>query len=332
MIDKITILRARGGRLAKYIRADGSVVGYDQAKTFDFSERQVADLAELHAVLRDLAGLADCAIVRAAIADPSRTRRERRLLHQDGDDLPTLLDVPRQWVALDFDGLTLPPNHPADDVFSCAVAAILTLPAAFRGCAAIAQATASHGRKPGGHLRLWYWLDRPATSAELAFWLRGVPHLDRASFSAAQVIYVANPVFEPPQVDPLPRRLVLLGGPETVRVPPAETLRPPPPPAPKSPPDLGNSRSARYAAAALQAASIRIRSAPVGGRHAAILRESRGLGRLVAAGTLPESAAVSAIASAARAAGKVDQNEISAALHWGFAHASPAAWNHVDVR
>jgi hypothetical protein len=121
----------------------------------------------------------------------------RRLLHTDPKtgDPPTLLDVPRRWVALNFDSMPLPKNHEPDCIFSCGIAAVLALPAEFRGAAFVAQATASHGIKPGAHLRIWAWFDRPATGAELAHWLRGVPHLDPASFRAAQPIFTAAPIF-----------------------------------------------------------------------------------------------------------------------------------------
>lgn len=326
MTDELTILRARGRKLCKTIRADGSIVGYDNAKTFDLSERSVSKLADFHTVRRELATRRDCAVVRGGIADPSRTRGVRRLLHEDRKtgDPPTLLDVPRRWLALDFDGLTLPKNHPPDCIFSCGIAACMTLPREFRGVGFLAQATGSHGLKAGAHLRLWCWLSRPATGAELAVWMRGTPHLDRASFSAAQLIFTAGPIFEPPMTDPLPQRLMLLDGPPAVRVPAPEALRPPPAPPPKPMPDLGDSRCARYAFAAMRNAAMRISTAPVGSRHATILREARSLARLVGAGMLGEAEARRVVSEAAAAAGKNDSREIEGALAWGAAHPSPA--------
>ncbi len=59
LADHITILAARGRRLCKTIAADSSVRGYDSAKTFDMHERDVANLADLHTLLADLAGRHD---------------------------------------------------------------------------------------------------------------------------------------------------------------------------------------------------------------------------------------------------------------------------------
>lgn len=324
MSDAITILRAHGRRLCKTIAADGSVRGYDSARTFDMSERSVSNLDDLHAILADLASRPDRCIVRGAIADPERTRGVRRLLHDDGADLATLVDVPRWWCALDIDGMPLPKGCDASDVFSCGIAAILALPAEFHGAGFVAQATGSHGLKPGMRLRLWCWLSRPTTGAELAFWLRGVPHLDRASFSAAQIIYVASPLFEAGQ-DALRTRIVLAPGPGVVRVPPAEALQPPPPPPPRPMPEIGNHAGASYARAALAGAATRIMAAGEGNRHRTILREARSLQRLVDAGVIDESHARHVIETAAQHAGKSDDREIAGLWAWAAAHPSGGA-------
>ena len=321
MSDTVTILQAHGRRLCKTIAADGSVRGYDSAKTFDLFERAVSNLDDLHAILADLAGRPDRCIVRGAIADPKRTRGVRRLLHDDGADLATLVDVPRWWCALDIDGMPLPKGCDASDVFSCGIAAILTLPTEFRGAAFIAQATGSHGIKSGMRLRVWCRLSRPATGAELAFWLRGVPYLDRASFSAAQVIYTASPTFEA-GIDPLKTRLVLMPGPGAVRVPPAEALQPPPPPPPRPMPRLETHASSNYTRVALANAATRIMAAGEGSRHRTILREARSLQRLVNAGSIAEAHARHVIEIAAQHAGKSDDREIAGLWAWASAHPS----------
>ena len=323
MSDSVTILQARGRRLCKTIAADGSVRGYDSAKTFDLFERSVFSLADLHELLADLAGRPDRCVVRGAIADPSRTRGVRRLLHADPEtgEQPTLRDVPRRWCALDIDGMPLPKGCDAGDTFSCGIAAILTLPAEFRGAACCAQATASHGLKPGMRLRLWCWLSRPTSGAELAFWLRAVPHLDRASFSAAQITYTASPIFEA-GTDILKTRLVLVPGPGAARVPPAEALQPPPPPPPRPRPRLETHASSNYARVALVNAATRIMAAGEGNRHRTILREARSLRRLVDAGAVAEAHARHVIEIAAQHAGKSDDREIAGLWAWASAHPS----------
>ncbi len=321
MSDAITILRAHGRRLCKTIATDGSVRGYDSARTFDMSERSVSNLDDLHAILADLAGRPDRCIVRGAIADPERTRGVRRLLHDDGADLATLVDVPRWWCALDIDGMPLPKGCDTSDVFSCGIGAILSLPAEYHGAACLAQATASHGLKPGMRLRLWCWLSRPTSGAELAFWLRGVPHLDRASFGAPQVIFTASPIFEA-GADILKNRLVLVPGPGAVRVPPPEALRPPPPPPPRPMPRLETHEGSNYARVALVNAATRIMAAGEGNRHRTILREARSLQRLVNAGAIAEAHARHVIEIAAQHAGKSDDREIAGLWAWASAHPS----------
>lgn len=323
MSDSVTILQARGRRLCKTIAADGSVRGYDSAKTFDLFERAVSSLADLHALLVDLAGQADRCIVRGAIADPSRTRGVRRLLHADPEtgEQPTLRDVPRRWCALDIDGMPLPKGVAPADIFSCSISAILGLPAEFHGGGFVAQATASHGLKPGVRLRLWCWLSRPTTGAELAQWLRGVPHLDAASFSAAQVIFAASPIFEAGK-DILKNRLVLVPGPGAVRVPPPEALRPPPPPPPRPLPSPITDRRRRYAAAALRHAAERIATTAEGNRHDTIRREASSLFRLERGGLITSAELREVVAGAAAIAGKTDAREIESLLTWTAVHAS----------
>src|SRR5579875_390630 len=165
MSDSVTILAARGRRLCKIIRASGTTVSYDRAKTFDIRERKVSSLADIYGLLAGLAGKPNCCVVRGAIADPGRTRRVRRLLYDNGEDRATLKDVPRRWAALDIDGAPFPKGVDAEDIFACGIAAVLTLPPQFHGAACIVQATGSHGLKPGMHLRVWCWLSRPASSA-----------------------------------------------------------------------------------------------------------------------------------------------------------------------
>jgi hypothetical protein len=54
---------------------------------------------------------------------------------------------------------------------------------AFHGARCIAQATASHGIKPGCRVRLWYWLDRPTTGGEAFAQVR---HLSAQIVAACQ--------------------------------------------------------------------------------------------------------------------------------------------------
>lgn len=228
MTETLTVLRAHGRRLAKAVRGDGSFEDYGLARTVDLAEVEVDGLDALEALLRRLDRRPDCCVVRGAIADPARVKGVRRLLHRDGDDAPTLREVPRRWLALDFDSLPRPDWLDPTDLLGCACVAIEALPEEFRRVRFIVQATSGHGLKPGIRLRLWCWLSRPTTGAELKYWLREAP-VDRSIFGAAQVIYTAAPIFLPGAFDPLPARIDVVPGDAELLVPPPRRLRPPKP-------------------------------------------------------------------------------------------------------
>jgi hypothetical protein len=323
----LTVLHARGRRLCKTIRANGTLIPYASARTFDLYDEPLADLAALADLLHSLLSCHDAAVVRGGILDPARTRRVRRLLHADAEtgDAPTLREVPRRWLALDVDGLDLPPGTDPRDLAACARAVLPHLPAEFRAARAVVTATASHGIKPGANLRLWYWLSRPASGAEVAQWLRGAP-VDASIFNAAQVIYTAAPLAEAGTADPLPCRLLTLpGAAEVVRVPPPLALAPPPRVLLAMPPrritrDDGRDR---YAAAALARACANVATAPVSNRHPTAKREAWSLARFVRAGLLTEAEVKDAIGAALEAAGK-ERSEGEKVAAWAMAHRTDA--------
>ena len=317
----LTVLHSRGRRLAKLIDGDNNISSYDDARTFDMTERTFADLDDLHVLLCELSERRDCCAVRGGIADPARTRAVRRLLHADGDAAPTLVDAPRAWLALDIDGLSVPDYIDRHSIFQCAMMVINTLPPAFRGAGFVAMATGSHGVKPGARLRLWCLLARAIDGADASRWIAAIrktlPAIDPASARPAQIVYTAAPVFESAD-DPIKTRIELLpGGP--VPVPEPAELAPPAPPPPRPLPkpgaDLGN-----YARAALINAATRIMGAPEGARHRTILSEARGIFRLVEAGAIAEGRARVVIEHAAANSGKSDSAEIAALMAWAASH------------
>jgi hypothetical protein len=226
--EAITILRARARRLAKLICADGTIVDWDKARTFDLIEIPVADIDALDRLLRRLEGRRDYCVVRGAIADPNRVKAVRRLLRREGADAPTLREIPRRWLALDFDLPSRPDWIDPTDLFSCARLAIETLPKEFRYARFIVQATGGHGIKPGVRIRLWCWLSRPTVGAELKYWLRRVP-VDPSIFGAAHIVYTAAPQIQAGAFDPVTSRLAVVPGCKSVLVPSAHRLKPPKP-------------------------------------------------------------------------------------------------------
>ena len=320
--DTLTVLRARGRRLAKLVRPDGSTVSYDLARTVDAFAVPVPDMDTLHRLLARLLLRPDCCVIRAVPVAGDHATGVRRLIHADPDtgDAPTFRDVSRRWLALDVDGITLPPEVQAMDLPGCARVALASLPPAFTGRACIVQATAGHGLKPGARLRLWFMLECPVWGHELRRWLAGTP-CDPSVFGAVQPIYTATPVFDGCR-DHLPHRLALLPGTELVPVPPPAALASPPrSPAPPLP--VHPTRGGRYVRVALERAAGRIATAGVGQRHRALFSGASGLARLVHAGLLAEADMRAVLTAAARHAGKEDAAEIAACLAWGLAHPAP---------
>lgn len=323
--DTITILQSRGRRLAKLVQADGTIVGYDEARTFTAIEHDVESLDDLHRALVWLSSRPDRCIVRAALINPTITGPIRRLLYVDPKtgDHPTLYEVPRFWIATDWDTLAKPDGLDLTDLAGCGRVALARLPEAFQNATCITSGTASHGIKAGIRIRLWHWLDRAITGAEINRWLGPIAGLDASIFRPAQVIYTAAPVFEA-GADLLPARTVIIPGEPRVAVPAPATLAPPPSvrqPAPLPAPGDGN--AARYAFGALRNATARIAMAGVGSRHAAIISEARGLARFTTAGLLDAATVRRALADAAAAAGKPD-GEADLAIDWAAAHPSLA--------
>jgi hypothetical protein len=286
--------------LAKTWHADGSCDGYDLARHVDLATVEARDLDALHRLLVKLLDKPRVCVLRGEIADPDRARGVRRLVHPDSKtgDAPTLRDVPRAWLALDLDGVPLPAEVDPRDLNPCADIALATLPAAFRRVAHIAQATASHGIKPGARLRLWFLLSRPTSGAELGRWLRGV-RVDESVFSAAQPIYSARPIFVG-RPDPLPARLVLRAGADVVEVPPPAALAPPPRPAVAPP----RPRSADDGGRALARAATNIATAAEGDRHWTAVRAARWLGCLARDGVVHDGEVIAVVERALHAAGK----------------------------
>ncbi|MGG5890183.1 hypothetical protein ACLF3G_23990 [Falsiroseomonas sp. HC035] len=317
----MTVVQARGRRLAKLIHADRTAEPYDRTKTVDLLTMEVADLDDLAALLRGLVPRRDCCIVRGAVIDPRRSCGVRRLSHPDPEtgEAPTLREVARRWVALDVDSVPLLPGTDPHDLAACARSVAPMLPAGFHRRRVVVQATASHGIKPGARLRLWYWYSRPMTSAENKALFAGSP-VDRSLFSAAQPHYTAAPIFDG-WADPLPHRLAVVDGVPLVDPPPANVL--PPTTSPTQP--LGRPLVAfgvlrgGSATARLAGLLCTVRTAAEGERHRTLFWASCRVGEMVAAGEVGADAAVRVLAEAAIEGGGRDQCNAEATARDGIA-------------
>ena len=138
--------------------------------------------------------------------------------------------------------------------------------------------TASHGRKPGIRLRLWFWLNGAATRKTLQAWFFDTPGVDLSLFRPAQINYTAALVTDPCATSPvLGGHAVLPGGLVPVRPLPAPPLRvasATPASSKNGPVPSSGHRSDRYRDAALIAIKGRLLSASEGQRHHALAAEA----------------------------------------------------------
>lgn len=311
----LTIIEAHGATLAKRWQPDGTCRPYDNARTVTLHPEPVADLAALADLLRVLAPVARCCIVRGEPIDPARMVRVRRLLHRDPDtgEAATLREVPRRWVSIDVDSVPVPAGTDLHDLAACARAVVPRLPHAFRDVAGIVTATASHGIKPGVRLRLWYWLSRPTTGAELGQWFEGCP-IDPATFRTVQPNYTAAPIFAGGMADPLPSRLAMVPGAQAMAKVPAASLLRPVRVVRAALASAGGDASGRFAGLVRT-----VRNAPEGERHRALFWAACRAGEMIReGGGIGDEAAAEALASAAMDGGGKDRKNAEATARGGI--------------
>ena len=226
--DFVTVV-VSSRRQNKRIQSNGECAPFHRATHFDFYRNPVASLDDVEALVRNVTRCPFASILRGELIDLTQTKNRRRLLRDEvvGGKVvaaATVKGAAHQWLALDMDGTPRPDHVRIADLESCAAWAIATLPEAFSGCSVVVLATASHGFKSGSRLRLFYWLDRPVSDAELNVWLNG--YADKSLFNPVQLTYTAPPDFEPGVVDPVPDRIIRLPGKASVPVPEIVVLIP----------------------------------------------------------------------------------------------------------
>ena len=189
----LTLLRAPGRRLTKLItRTD--IIEYDRAALFLVGAVRIDGIDDLPGLLLDLAACPDTCVIRAALRRPTApTSQIRRALHDHGDVEGRFREVPRSWVMVDVE----PDRCPVDPTDPMLVGGWLRrrLPKPFQMARCVVQLSSGAGVKPGARAHLWFVLDRPLTNAELDWLLGCVDGVDAATFRAAQVHYVAAPIF-----------------------------------------------------------------------------------------------------------------------------------------
>ena len=219
--DSVEVLTHGSLRLAKRVHADGRIDSYDDAKFFKRQARQVRNLAEFHAWLRDeLQGDPHTAVIRGRWRGPDQFETD----HDDGaragsvrKALHYFEDQPLDLVCIDVDKYAPCASDPldADGIHEYI---LMCLPPEFQGAAYCWQMSNSAGFKPGLRAHIWFWLAEALTSAQLKAWAVGRwPNVDErpvdaALFHPVQWHYTAAPVLDQGVIDPVPVRCGFVPG------------------------------------------------------------------------------------------------------------------------
>jgi hypothetical protein len=339
----VTVLRARGRRLTKRVTVDGGIIEYDDAQLFDPSEAWRLDsIEDLHDLIADLAGQPDACVVRGCLKPAFMDRPQvlRRIHDRPREGfvpswLPAVVEapfveVPRIWTMIDLEGVPSPPGIDRADPLMVGGVLRRQLPPPFQIARCVSQLSSTAGIKDGLRAHLWFMLDRALARAELVRWLRPVQGVDTSVFSAVQIHYVADPVFDDPADDPCHERLAILPGYDEVAVP---DLPDPERPRMTFNPCLGVRGSAgaeRYAAACLR----RLALAPEGRRHQTCVGVACCLLALSKAGLLNPVTVAAQIKGVMVGKGfdgrsGRDLSEIDRILEWAWQTVGPEGLPHV---
>lgn len=210
---RLTILTPKGSGLArKHIFADGTIRQADNIAKFFHASEDISTPEKLLRVIEQVAGQ-NAAIIRGEPAcDRQPLHRQKAHVMSRGKDRGDegFIEVPRAWLSLDIDGMTLPPLTDWREGMGPVVEhAVGLLPEAFQDAKIIWQVTSSHGlefdaakRWTGRYvgetarLRLWVLLDRPISSDLAEAWTMGMAgplKLDASVSRTVQMNYVARP-------------------------------------------------------------------------------------------------------------------------------------------
>jgi hypothetical protein len=219
----ITVLRALVPltKIHTWLGDSWQTEDYQRARRFRHTERPCEDLNDLYEILRDIQHDHQSAIVRGRPISDGLIRRRIHKCAETGA-LPDLVEVDRQWICIDVDGIDW--SGELDD--AAAEAARARLPAWLSRAGCVYQWSASAGIKPGLRVHLWIWLDRAVYGRSLRKHLRstGVADgVDLSTLSDAQIHYTARPIVIGAD-DPIQTRLGRLPGLPAVVPPPVTTI------------------------------------------------------------------------------------------------------------
>ncbi|MRT95428.1 phage/plasmid primase, P4 family [Xylella fastidiosa] len=213
MRDSITVLKHPVNTLAKTWCADGSVKAYDNAKFFQVEQRALNNSRELSALLTELEQNPHACVIRGAyVGDAKAAALDTEFQKGKVRRIAELYDdIPHHWMLVEIDNFEPLRRDPvADPVGSIGEFLHAHLPFGFHGADYHWQLSSSAGRPEcAGKLKahVWFWLNKPYTSAQLKAWAAVcAPGLDASVFNTVQIHYTAAPVFEAGVTDPVPVR------------------------------------------------------------------------------------------------------------------------------
>ncbi len=205
----VTVLTARDRLLTKRITPE-TITEYDHETVFAVRAYRLDGIADLAALLGDLASDPKSAIIRGALRPEAA--RIRYVLRRYASPPEQFAPAARAWLMLDCDGAPAPSGvDPVDQVL---VGGVLrrALPSAFHQAAAVVQLSATAGLKASiVKAHLWFWCDRPLTDGEAKRLLDGVA-VDTSVFTPVALHYTAAPILDGVDDPCINGRLAVLPG------------------------------------------------------------------------------------------------------------------------
>jgi hypothetical protein len=214
--DCLTVLTTIGIAAVKTYtrRSDGEikVEGYGRAKTFTADEITIDERGKW---LRRLAKESESFVVMGQPVNWKPGERKRRLSSERDGDEPTLKDVPRSFMPIDYDHPGFAPIARIDDGETFAYEVLNEL--GLKGTQCVWHLTNSHGFDGKYRIRLWVLLKKPRTCAEMKEWAKqrwrheDGCKVDLSVYKEAQPIYTGDPILVGVD-DPVERRVGWIEG------------------------------------------------------------------------------------------------------------------------
>ena len=178
-LDALTVLTTKGPLATKRIIAvqDGEpkIESYGKAQRFSFDEWDVSSFDEMAAALKALQRRERSFVVRGKPAEGiKRMRRTARAASTRAAREPATLIPSAAALAAVRYGFRRSARRASTRFSSPMPSSSMSssyCPKNFTASRSSGAFTSGHGIKPGIRIRLWFWLDRPVSDAEIKLWL-----------------------------------------------------------------------------------------------------------------------------------------------------------------